>query len=203
MKGLLYKNCKNVASVIWYYVAFAAVFFAVGCIGGSLLYLGSVGIMMCVIVPLASFACDERENWDAFALSSGISRRQLVMSRYLFSALPIIACALLSALTLFFAEDMAASAAQLLFFAGMWLIAVSVLLPLVHAYGAEKARIQLTLIMVVIFAAGLTAGIFLFGEDAAFELPVFALPSAVFAVGVAFAAVSPFLSVSIMNKKDL
>ena len=35
MKGLLYKNCKNVASVIWYYVAFAAVFFAVGCIGGS------------------------------------------------------------------------------------------------------------------------------------------------------------------------
>ena len=196
MKGLLYKNCKNVASVIWYYVAFAAVFFAVGCIGGNLIYLGSVGIMMCVIVPLASFACDERENWDAFALSSGISRRQLVMSRYLFSALPIAACALLSALTLFFAEDMAASAAQLLFFAGMWLIAVSVLLPLVHAYGAEKARILL-------FVAGLTAGIFLFGEDAAFELPVFALPSAVFAVGILFAAVSPFLSVSIMNKKDL
>ena len=125
------------------------------------------------------------------------------MSRYLFSALPIIACALLSALTLFFAEDMAASAAQLLFFAGMWLIAVSVLLPLVHAYGAEKARIQLTLIMVLLFVAGLTAGIFLFGEDASFELPAFALPSAVFAVGILFAAVSPFLSVSIMNKKDL
>ena len=159
--------------------------------------------MKWVIVPLASVACDERENWDAFAVSSGISRRQLVMSRYLFSALPIIACALLSALTLFFAEDMAASAAQLLFFVGMWLIAVSVLLPLVHAYGAEKARIQLTLIMVVLFAAGLTAGIFLFGEDAAFELPAFVLPSAIFAVGILFAAVSPFLSVSIMNKKDL
>lgn len=204
MKGLLYKSWLNVKPVATYYIIFVVVFFLVSLLNGDPLYFAAICVMIGVAVPLASMTSDDKDGWEKFAVAAGISRARFALGRYLFALLCQLPGWLLSGLLVLLCEDKLAALATVLFYCGAGLFAAALLLPLVFRLGVEKSRVLLVLVMVFVFAAALTIGILVFGEDALFTgLPPFALPGAMLAFGVASVAVSLPVGMHIFKNKDL
>ena len=204
MKGLLYKSWLNVKPVVLYYIIFVVVFFLVSLFNRDPLFFAAICVMIGVAVPLASMTSDDKDDWERFAVAAGISRTRFVLGRYLFALLSELPGWVLSAALVFLCEDRLAALATVLFYCGAGLLAAALLLPLVFRFGVEKSRVLLVLVMVFVFAAALTVGILTFGEDAIVTgLPLFALPGAMLAFGVASVAVSLPVGVHIFKNKDL
>ncbi len=204
MKGLLYKSWLNVKPVVLYYIIFVVVFFLVSLLNRDPLYFAAICVMIGVAVPLASMTSDDKDGWEEFAVAAGVSRTRFVLGRYLFALLSELPGWVLSAVLVLLCEDRLAALATVLFYCGAGLLTAALLLPLVFRFGVEKSRVLLVLVMVFVFAAALTVGILTFGEDAIVTgLPLFALPGAMLAFGVASVAVSLPVGVHIFKNKDL
>lgn len=82
MFGVMLKDIKNVRGQLLYYAAVVAVFFAIGIILKNVyFYMGAI-IFVAAVLPISALAYDEKDNWDKFALASGVTRGQLVIARY-------------------------------------------------------------------------------------------------------------------------
>lgn len=82
MIGTILKDLKNLKGQIAYYVLLFAVFFVVSALSRNIYYSAGLSIFFGVLVPVTALSYDEKDNWDKFALASGISRRELALSRY-------------------------------------------------------------------------------------------------------------------------
>lgn len=205
MKGLLLKSWKNIRPTLIYYAILFIAFLFVSVVGRDPLFFSAVSVMFAVAVPLAAMTRDEAEGWEAFVVAAGISRRRLVVSRYLFSLCSVAPAWLASVVLIFIAEDRAEGLATVLLFMGAGMIAAAVLLPLCFRFGIEKSRILLIVILILIFMAAWGIGFLLFGEadfGISWELPLFALPGAVLAAGGIAVAVSLLISLRILQEKD-
>lgn len=201
MKGLLLKNFKNILPTLAYYCFFFIVCLVVSLITKEFIYAGCVCVMLSVAVPTASMTRDEQDKWDKFALSAGISRGKLVGSRYLFSICIFVPAWLLTAVVCLAVNGIGENFAQLVLFAGIGLIAVSVMLPLIHKFGVEKSRILLIIIIVAIFASVIAVVPVLFGNVSA-EFSFFIPLAVIVVVGAVAFCCSFFISRYICNKKD-
>ena len=83
MKGTFLKDVINLKGQLLYYAVVIAVFFAVGAVSGNIYFYAGVSMFCGVVAPLSAIAYDEKDNWDKFALASGVTRNQLAVSRYL------------------------------------------------------------------------------------------------------------------------
>ena len=83
MLGTIIKDFKNIFGQFIYYFVLMVVFMAVSVITKNIYYYMGAIVFFCVAVPLSALAYDEKDNWDKFALASGVTRNQLAVSRYL------------------------------------------------------------------------------------------------------------------------
>lgn len=200
MKGTLLKDLKNLKGQLLYYAFLVVVFFVVGALSGNLYFYVGLSMFCGAVAPVSAIAYDEKDNWDKFALASGVSRKELAAARYLLGLLIFIPIWALS--FVFFAIPAFRTQENLfavLMFGGMGLIVTDVVLPLVFRIGVEKARAVYLLVVlaVMLLSVGAASFIELIGGD-----PAFIGACLLFAAGVAGVFVSFVVSVGIYKKKD-
>lgn len=200
MKGTFLKDVINLKGQLLYYAVVIAVFFAVGAVSGNIYFYAGVSIFCGVVAPLSAIAYDEKDNWDKFALASGVTRKELAVSRYALGLAIFLPVWLVSFVFFVFpAFRTAENLYTVLTFGGLGLAVMDVVLPLVFKIGVEKARAAYIVLVVAVMALCIGAGSFigLAGGSAPLVGAIAAL-----AVGGAGLPVSLCVSLAIYRKKD-
>ncbi|MPW24413.1 ABC-2 transporter permease [Alkalibaculum sp. M08DMB] len=146
MKGLLIKDLlamkkqgKTIIALLFFYIIYAVTFKNVS-------MLGMVIVLICAMMPITTLSYDEKCKWDSFALSTTVSRKTLVLSKYIFSIIlilcAIVIVALLSSLMVFFSKELEIVDALLMSagLGGIALVFLTLTLPLLFKFGVEKGR---------------------------------------------------------------
>lgn len=200
MKGTFLKDIMNLKGQMLYYAFIVVFFFAVGVVSGNIYFYAGVSIFCGVVAPLSAISYDEKDNWDKFALASGVSRKSLALSRYALGLAIFVPVWAIS--FVFFAIPGFRTAENLytvLAFGGLGLAVTDGVLPLVFKLGVEKARTVYVVLVVAVMAlcAGAASFIGLTGGYAPLIGSLAAL-----AVGIIGLPVSVFVSLSIYRHKD-
>ena len=153
MLGLLVKDIMNlkvqVKQILLVIVLYSVIFIPNGGSGFS-----GMMVMLSTILIITAIGYDDKARWDKYALTMPVSRRDLVVSKYLLLLLLNITGAVLALIALgivgmvgnntaSFAEEVGGLGV----IAGLMLLMFSILMPLLFKYGVEKAR----LLMIVCF----------------------------------------------------
>lgn len=201
MFGLILKDIKNVRGQMLYYLVVLVVFTVVAIVSDNIYYYVGAIVFFLVALPVSAMAYDEKDNWDKFALASGMSRKQLVVARYLFSLLFYVPLWAISFIFLAVPGDLSAmeTLAIIFFYGGIGFFTADVLLPLVFKMGVEKARITFIVMIVLVVAIG--AGLaFLFNLETGNAILYVSV--SVFALGAICFPVSMKVSENIYKRKD-
>lgn len=164
MKGLLLKDLLNLKKQ-WVIVGALIIFYALLALqSGSGAMLGGVLAVLAAMMPVTAFSFDEKAKWDKYALSMPVSRRDLVLSKYIFG---LGFCVLAFAVNMVFNSllDSGNKLKETLIISYA-LFAVSLLfmlliLPVLFRFGVEKGRLLMLAILFVptaIVTLGVTSG---------------------------------------------
>lgn len=149
MKGLLIKDLINlkkqgvvIGAILIFYMFFSV-------INQDSAFLITISVLLCTMLPITSLAFDEQAKWDRYALSLPISRKKLVLSKYVLGILLNLGTlAVLSIITLVLHLQSDDPIWLIILTAGgIGLLLLSLLLPLMFRFGVEKGR----LVMIAVF----------------------------------------------------
>lgn len=207
MKGLIIKdilNLKNYGRSILLIVAFYGIFaYTINDAG----FLGGMIVLLMTMMSISSFSYDDLAKWDKYALSLPISRKDMVMSKYLLSIIFIVLGAALSFVIVFAMSNIKNSVnlrellLQTYSLSAVAIIFISVLMPLLYKFGVEKSRIMImavfaipTLLLVLLSKLGIAKP----SED---QLMFLLKMSPIIVIAVMM--ISAFISYNIYKKKDM
>lgn len=148
MKALLIKdiiNLKSYARTIMILVAFYVILPFVTPMDISF-FSGMICILF-VMMAITAFSYDNISKWDLFALSLPVSRKQMVMEKYLLSFIMMltggaVTSVLSIAATIFTGKTLTSDIFLVIYtLMGASLLYVSILLPFLYKFGVEKSRI--------------------------------------------------------------
>lgn len=201
MKGLLLKDFYNVKNLILYYALVAAVFAVVSVVSSNIYFFCGFMIFISVGLVSSTISYDAQDKWDRYALSSGVSRRTAVLSKYVFTVVSILcslALGLILALALGYRQAVDFLPVVAYSFAGV--LSVGIVLPCFFRFGVEKARV-IYMIVIVFTVALMVGGISLFERlNFAAQAPWMLVLLAV--LSVAILAISYFVSLRIYRNKE-
>ena len=201
MKGLLLKDFYNVKNLILYYALVAAVFAVVSVVSSNSYFFCGFMIFISVGLVSSTISYDAQDKWDRYALSSGVSRRTAVLSKYVFTVVTILcslALGLILALALGYRQAVDFLPVVAYSFAGV--LSVGIVLPCFFRFGVEKARV-IYMIVIVFTVALMVGGISLFERlNFAAQAPWMLVLLAV--LSVAILAISYFVSLRIYRNKE-
>ena len=214
MTGLILKDLLLTKKTILYMMVIAALFGGVYASLDSNYFLAFFSSIMMVSIILSTMSYDEFYHWDRYAASMPISRRQMVLAKFL------------TCYILFFAGTLFACWVQLavMYLKGQpfdWevvsvmsigpatgLIGTAIVLPCSYKFGMQKARFamlicygvpSLLLVLVLKMMPDLLEGM---GESLA-HLTLWGLVGIVYGVMAVLQIISFLLSVRIMERKEL
>lgn len=154
MKGLIIKDLKNLRKysrtvfiMLIFFVVFAFTTKDTSFIKGMI-------VLMLSFMSITSFSYDKQTKWDAFALALPISRKTVVLSKYTLAFLLALAGMLLSGFIgiadhlLTQSQTIPETLVQSYALFAIAIVYLSILMPLVYKFGAEKSRI----LMIAVFA---------------------------------------------------
>jgi len=208
MKGLLIKDFlglrKYFRTVLLMIAAYAVLMFFMD----SAYFLSGMIVLLSAMIAITSFSFDHMAGWDVYALSLPISRKDVVMSKYVLALILTLGGVLLSIAigalytaiqhTGSFVETLIVSCA--LFVVGM--LFISILLPLLFKFGVEKARLMIIAVFAIPTAAFVAlsniAGLEMPSEQAIISL----LPLAPLIL-IGLLAASYFISCAIYCNKEV
>ena len=172
-------------------------------------FLSGMIILIMSMLPITSFSYDQHAKWDLFSQTLPVSRKQLVMSKYVLGIISIIAGAILAILlnvVVLLVKSLEVDIWYLILanslIALVALLYLSILIPLVYKFGVEKSR----LLTIVVLAIPSVLAIVL--SKAGVSIPVLdeITPAIVVAIGLVFVVcvvlISYVISVRIYMKKD-
>ncbi|ATD54156.1 ABC-2 transporter permease [Clostridium chauvoei] len=150
MSGLILKDLLNLKKQSKVYIAFIIFYGFLAFTSKDTSFLNGVICIFCAMLPITALAYDERSNWDRYALSMPINRKDIIISKYLLgilcSFLGFIICFLFNIFSNSLSKE--TLALSLLFF-GISIILISILLPILFKFGVEKGRL---IMMIVLFS---------------------------------------------------
>ena len=158
-------------------------------------------IFISVGLVSSTISYDAQDKWDRYALSSGVSRRTAVLSKYVFTVVTILcslALGLILALALGYRQAVDFLPVVAYSFAGV--LSVGIVLPCFFRFGVEKARV-IYMNVIVFTVALMVGGISLFERlNFAAQAPWMLVLLAV--LSVAILAISYFVSLRIYRNKE-
>ena len=201
MRGLLYKDFINLRQQGRYYVMIVGIWAAISVMNKNPEFFGGLMAMFSILMPLTAYAYDEKAGWDNYALTMPVTRRKLVVARYVFGLIVLSVSAVLT-LAVCLAENMELTEIlELIVILGsISMICMAFTFPVVLRFGAEKARTVMILFFLIPIACSLIAeqaGIRL-PDGAALERMVWLLPVA----AMVCLLVSLGCSIRIYEKKE-
>lgn len=116
-----------------------------------------------MMMPLTCFSYDNLYHWDTFGLALPLKRSQIVLSRYLFSGLVIIAAACIAAiggtLVVLFQNGSTEELRYTIFGSlVMGVVFASIILPLMYRFGPERGRLVMIILFLGIFGVSFLIG---------------------------------------------
>lgn len=162
MKGLIVKEFLFTREYLFFCLAILLAFVIMMNLSGMPVAAGfSIGLcaMFGGMMSLVSFTYDCNAHWESYALTLPRTKRQIVLSKYLFGFILMSAGAALglacTALFSFagFIEPASEDAKTALGIICTTLIAIAAQLPFVYRFGIEKSRIFVTALGVFLFMA--------------------------------------------------
>lgn len=159
MKGLILKDFINLKSQLKIYLMILIMWLGIGLFNDSASFFSGVMQMFVVMIPITAMAYDDKTKWDCFALTMPLSRKELVLARYVFMLMVVAFVALSSMIGCFIInKDMGASFMITLLGAPVGLILNGVLMPIIFQFGVEKGRYifigVITLFVLLAFVLG-------------------------------------------------
>lgn len=212
MKGLLLKDLFNLRRIMKQYFFVAALMFVWSVFLKNQMLFTMIMIMYSMMMLLTTMSFDESSQFNKYALTMPVTRRELAGEKYILMLLLMLAGVAVGfvgggILSLFSSEEISwLSAEKLVSIAavsGVYVLGFSVLLPMIFKYGVEKSRLLLAIIYLLVF--GVLYGTVSFIRQKGLvisenQIVVFAVLCIVFCFAVF--AVSWFVSVRIMEKKE-
>jgi ABC-2 type transport system permease protein len=155
MTGLIIKDLLNLKKQGKIYLLLVVFYFAMGLVNENTSMFTTMMTMVAVLIPLTAMAYDERSKWDRYALTMPISRKNMVMSRYLLGLIFLIVAFVLSMLVNMVISNMKTAENTLVVLGGFstGLMLMSVIFPLLFKFGVEKGRIFMMIVIFIPVAA--------------------------------------------------
>lgn len=211
MSGLLVKEYYILRRHLKQYVLLIIFFGALSIFMDSVIYFQAMTTMSFCMLVFTGMSYDAAAGWDKFALTMPVSRKDVVLSKYMSCVIYAVSAIVVSILfsviinNIYPMEEvglmlMAALAATLLC---LMLIIYSILLPMIFKLGIEKARIlMIAVIIIPVFAMLGTAE---YMPESALDFikrheALFGAAGVVFSILMYF--ISYFVSLRIYDKKE-
>jgi ABC-2 type transport system permease protein len=150
MIGLILKDLLSLKNSGVKLIIMMALYFVIFASSGNITFLSAMVIIVLTMLIINTFAYDEVSKWDYFALSLPVTKRQIVLSKYLLT-LAFDILGILIAFILFFVRDEIniETVLSLCAIFSLALIMASVMLPLLFKLGTQKARIWTIMILLL------------------------------------------------------
>lgn len=207
MKGLLLKdllNLKKTGRSIIFVLAFYALY---AFMFDNSAFVAGMIIMLTTTMTITSFSYDAYAKWDKYALSLPITKKEMVLSKYILSFFLSITGVIAAFIVSFFISKFKMPidiTEQLLINYSLLviaLIAISILLPLIYKFGVEKSRILLISVFIIpTFFVLMLANL---GISMPTEEQIMVILELSPLVLIIVLVISYFISVSIFKNKDL
>lgn len=201
MRALIIKDFLNLKQMGKTYILMAVIWIALSIMNKSASFFSGVIAVMSAMLPVTAIAYDERAKWDAYALTMPVTRREIVLGKYIL-ALIITVCGITAStvFNIFLIGDLLESLKLSLVFLGLAVLMCSFIFPPVFKFGAEKGRfimvaIPLTISVLVVLLSKINTRIF---SEQNLSLLLYASPLII----IALAAVSVYISIGIYEKKE-
>lgn len=187
MKGLLLKDwyaLRGQAGRLFFLIALYIV------IGEFSAGIGSIGILLCAMLPTSCLAYDERAKWDRYALSMPLSVKDLVVSKYLLGYLMLGAGAALKLLVIVLPIGNGSDFVSFVLTIAAALLYLALQLPILFKFGTESGRIWM-----MIISGAFAIGIVMIGTATLAEVDLALLPYLALAAAIVLQIPSILLAV--------
>lgn len=153
MKGLLIKDFINlkkqgvaIGGILIFYLFFSI-------INGDSGFLITISVLLSTMLPITSLAYDEQAKWDRYALGLPITRKKLVLSKYILGIiLNLATLAILTVMTMLLHLQTDGPVWVIILAAGCTgFLILSILLPLMFRFGVEKGRLIMMAVFIIPF----------------------------------------------------
>ncbi|MFZ2537376.1 MAG: ABC-2 transporter permease [Oscillospiraceae bacterium] len=155
MKGLILKDFLNMKSYMKILGLMILVQFVIFIPQGDVSFISGFIILLCTMMVITTISYDDMAKWDRYALTMPITRKEMVLSKYVIMLIFSISGAILNSILTIIAgyfmknvnigETLISSGAVL----SAALLFGSVILPLLYKFGPEKARLLIILCALV------------------------------------------------------
>ena len=163
--------------------------------------MGGMLAVLSGMFPLTACSYDEKAGWDKYALTMPVSRKQMVLSKYVLGLAVLFAGLLVSVIVnIVMKTEMTAILMAHCAFLAVGLFEISLLVPITFKLGTEKARIAIILCYLIpAFAVMILEDLPLpVLDEATIKLLMYSLPVAALCLCV----VSAFVSMRIYANKE-
>ncbi len=210
MKALLIKDWKILIRCLKLYFFILLCYAPLGALGKDIGFAQIFPIFLGAVLPVSTLGYDERAHWDPYAVTLPLSRKDIVLSKYVMglaitAAVAIYTLAanlLIPAVILRTAVSVPALAASILLFAAIAIIFMDINLPFMYLLGTEKGRlVYMASLVLVIVISGLLPEIS--HSALGLSLDTARLSLAMTAAAIPLTAGSAALSLCIYRKKEL
>jgi len=208
MRGFILKDLYNMTSNFkQLLVVILSLLVMMGTFENMSVFSGMFIILLLGTLVVSSFSFDDMAKWDRYAIALPVTRKQIVLSKYVVALI-----GLLTGIIVYFIANIISmlihgnlELGEMFLGSGIIVCAVvamlSVMLPLVFKFGAEKSRIIMMLVIVIPWLA--TMFVMNMGfpvpSEAILRLIGYSLPVAVIILLIG----SYLISAKIYEKKDL
>lgn len=152
MNALLVKDWMTSKGLIKNYLLILVIYAVIAYVNDNIYLFSGLLIMIPLLMVINSMAYDERANTNKLMLASGISRKQLALSKYVFALILIIVMTVANILVVGMIVDLSEAVLTSLFMGLIGMTYVSLLLPVIYKFGTEKARIYMMIGFLIPFA---------------------------------------------------
>jgi hypothetical protein len=201
MKALLIKDILTSKGLLKNYLLIMVIYAGVAYMNDNIFLFSGMLLMIPMLMALNAVAYDEKASTLRLMVASGISRRQLALSKYLFGAVMLVAVFAINFVVVTIAETALLGLFTSVLFCFVGMVYLSLLLPFLYHFGTEKSRIFMMLGVLIPVALG--AGLSSLFQLLNLQLSDFMLVSGGFVLGVVVIAGSIIASIKILERKDM
>ena len=201
MKALLIKDILTSKGLLKNYLLIMVIYAGVAYMNDNIFLFSGMLLMIPMLMALNAVAYDEKASTLRLMVASGISRRQLALSKYLFGAVMLVAVFAINFVVVTIAETALLGLFTSVLFCFVGMVYLSLLLPFLYHFGTEKSRIFMMLGVLIPVALG--AGLSSLFQLLNLQLSDFLLVSGGFVLGVVVIAGSIIASIKILERKDM
>ena len=201
MKALLIKDILTSKGLLKNYLLIMVIYAGVAYMNDNIFLFSGMLLMIPMLMALNAVAYDEKASTLRLMVASGISRRQLALSKYLFGAVMLVAVFAINFVVVTIAETALLGLFTSVLFCFVGMVYLSLLLPFLYHFGTEKSRIFMMLGVLIPVALG--AGLSSLFQLLNLQLSDFMLVCSGFVLGVVVIAGSIIASIKILERKDM